>query len=128
MNIFGIGPLEILLVLVLALILFGPQDLQKTGKMLGRTLNKLIHSDAWQMVRKTGTEINNLPRRLMKEAALDDIKDTIQNEVTGTSAELGKLIGDMNTAPLSQPSVPPGRTGEPSYNKTEDNTGVKDHA
>ena len=33
MNIFGIGPLEIVFILILVIIIFGPKDLEKAGKI-----------------------------------------------------------------------------------------------
>lgn len=40
MEIFGIGPGEMLLILVLALIIVGPQKLPEIGRTLGRTLGE----------------------------------------------------------------------------------------
>lgn len=99
MNIFGIGPLELILILLLALLIFGPKDLAKTGKMLGQTLNKIIHSDSWQLFNKTRRELNNLPQRLMRDAQLDDIKDlkkVVSSEMTGVQAELDKATRAAN--------------------------------
>jgi Sec-independent protein translocase protein TatA len=107
MNFFGIGPLEIVLVLVLVLIVFGPKDLQNAGKTLGRILNSIIHSDNWKQINKTRMEINNLPKRLMKDAALEEVKENIMGEMTGVSADLGKVIGDINSPPKIQPPVLP---------------------
>jgi len=41
MDFFGIGPLEILLILLIALIIFGPGKLPEIGRTLGRTMRTL---------------------------------------------------------------------------------------
>jgi len=41
MNIFGIGIPEIAVIVVLALLIFGPKRLPQLGKTIGKTLNGL---------------------------------------------------------------------------------------
>ena len=38
MDFFGIGPMEIILILVIGLLIFGPDKLPQIGRDLGRTL------------------------------------------------------------------------------------------
>jgi len=49
MNIFGVGLPEVTVILVLALIIFGPKKLPELGKQLGKTLKSLkIASNEFQ--------------------------------------------------------------------------------
>jgi len=48
MEILGIGPLELLFILLIALIAVGPKDLGKAARSMGRLLNQLYKSEAWQ--------------------------------------------------------------------------------
>ncbi len=41
MNLFGIGPGELLLILILALIVFGPRRLPEIGRSLGQMMREL---------------------------------------------------------------------------------------
>jgi Sec-independent protein translocase protein TatA len=67
MEILGVGPLEIILILLLALIILGPTEMGKFGRTLGRFLRKLTTSPTYQ-------EVRNLPYRLMREAGIEDLQ------------------------------------------------------
>jgi len=41
MDFFGVGPMEILLILVVALIIFGPGKLPEIGRVMGRAMRTL---------------------------------------------------------------------------------------
>ena len=41
MDFFGVGPLEVLLILAIALVVLGPRRLPEIGKTLGRTVRVL---------------------------------------------------------------------------------------
>ena len=71
MEILGVGAPELLFIIILAIIILGPKDMQKAGKTIGRWLNKLVHSDGWQIFQKTSAEMRNLPTKLMREANLE---------------------------------------------------------
>jgi Sec-independent protein translocase protein TatA len=88
MEILGIGPLELLFILLIALIILGPGDMVKAGLTLGRFLRKIITSPEWHMVQKASTEIRNLPNRLMREASIDDL--------TKDMADFNKIGGQLN--------------------------------
>lgn len=72
MNLFGIGPLELVMILVLALIMVGPEGMVSSAYKIGRWVNKLIHSPLWQDMMKTSREIQNLPRQIMRETGLEE--------------------------------------------------------
>jgi Sec-independent protein translocase protein TatA len=75
MELLGIGPLEFLVILLLALIIFSPKDLAKGGKMIGRWINQVYRSDAWKSMKQVSQEMQNLPSMLAREAQLEDLKD-----------------------------------------------------
>jgi len=74
MDIFGIGPLEFVLILIIMLIILGPNDMVKAGRSIGTFLRKLILSDEWRIVQQAGKEFRNLPDRLVREAGIDELK------------------------------------------------------
>ncbi|MGD2155941.1 MAG: twin-arginine translocase TatA/TatE family subunit [Anaerolineales bacterium] len=75
MDILGIGPLELFFILLIALIVFGPNDMVKAGRSLGKFLRRIVQSPGWQIVQKTSQDIRYLPNRLMREAGLDELKE-----------------------------------------------------
>lgn len=81
MEIFGIGPFEFLLIMLLALVILGPRDMQKIGKSIGVALNKLVKSDTWKTVRQASEKMKTLPNDLMREAELDELRKTFKDSL-----------------------------------------------
>jgi len=77
MDIFGIGPTEIVFIILLALILLGPKEMEKTGRTIGRFLRDMTKSEGWRAFRDTSREIRNLPNRLMREANIEDLQKDV---------------------------------------------------
>lgn len=75
MEILGIGPSELIFIIIIALIVLGPKDMQKAGRTIGKWLRRLVMSDGWKAFQQTSREIQTLPNRLMREAALDELKE-----------------------------------------------------
>jgi sec-independent protein translocase protein TatB len=71
MELFGVGASELIFILIIAIIVLGPKDMQRAGRTIGRWLNQLVRSDSWKVFQKTSAEIRNLPRNLMREANLE---------------------------------------------------------
>lgn len=68
MDLLGVGPFELILVLVLIILVFGPEDMAKAGKKIGQFLNQVIKSDTWKAVQAVSKEIRTLPNKLAREA------------------------------------------------------------
>lgn len=83
MEILGIGPSELIFIIIIALIVLGPRDMQKAGRTIGKWLRKVVTSDGWKLFQQTSREIQTLPNRLMREAALEELKD-VEKGLTGT--------------------------------------------
>jgi sec-independent protein translocase protein TatB len=104
MEILGIGPSELFFIIIIALIVLGPRDMQKAGKTVGRWLNNLVKSDGWKAFQQTSKEIRTLPTKLMREANLEtaDMEKEVRNAM------------DMREKPsASSPSRKPSPLNEP---------------
>jgi sec-independent protein translocase protein TatB len=109
MDIFGIGWLELVFILIIAMIVVGPRDLGKVGRQLGHFLNRMYKSDSWRMLNKASRTIRDLPNRLAREAALEEL-DAVRDSLK----DAGKMIqGDLQD--LDEPLeawTPPTQTKE----------------
>ncbi len=100
MEILGIGPLELLFILLIALIILGPGDMVKAGRTLGRFLRKIVTSSEWRTVQKASRELRYLPNRLMREASLEDLQKDLAdiNKIGGQiSSEVKKVELDLSS-------------------------------
>ena len=68
MEILGVGVPELIFVVIIALLVLGPKDMQKTGKMLGKWLRDITRSEGWKIFQQTSREIRTLPTKLIREA------------------------------------------------------------
>jgi sec-independent protein translocase protein TatB len=73
MDILGIGVPELLFILIIALIVLGPKDMQKAGKTVGSWMRKFVMSDEWKGIKNASRRLKTLPNELMREASLDEL-------------------------------------------------------
>ena len=71
MEIFNLGWMEIVLILILAFIFMGPDKMVSTGKQLGSWLRKLSRDKLFREVVETTDEIRRYPRKIFDETGLD---------------------------------------------------------
>jgi Sec-independent protein translocase protein TatA len=105
MEFLGVGPTELLFIIVIILIVIGPKDLAKTGSTIGKWLNNIIQSDAWKIAQKTSRELRQLPTNLMREANLDKYQAE-KKTPPNTAGNAGTWNGQSNRASLSTESRP----------------------
>ncbi len=67
MNIFGVGLPEVTVILILALLIFGPKKLPELGKQLGKTLESLKRAS------------NEFQNELNKAVTVNDKNDKLKN-------------------------------------------------
>jgi len=118
MNIFGIGPLEIVFVLIIGILVLGPEGMISAGRKIGKFMSSIIRSNWWQNVRKGVTEIQYLPQRLMREAELEEL-----NELRLLTKEGFPKIGGedlINSSSWSGSPIPQSKTEDQKISDTED--------
>ena len=128
MDIFGIGIQEVLFILVIALIIFGPKDIVKAGQAAGKFLRKLVTSPTWRTVQKTSRDLRNLPNKLMRDAGFDELKEDI-SEIKGyvkpdqkmakIKQEIGDEIKKVDAGLSAWTTPPPPPTQNPEQNSED---------
>jgi Sec-independent protein translocase protein TatA len=127
MDLFGIGIAEVIFVLLIALLLLGPNDMIKTGKTIGRFLRRLVTSPNWRVLQETSRELRNLPNTLMREAGIDEIEQTLkeefkeinemspEKEMSSLKSEMERVQRDITswTTPPPPRTVPPPTQSRP---------------
>ena len=98
MEILGIGPLEALFIILIALIAVGPRELGKTARSAGRLLNQLYKSEAWHNLSEASRSLRTLPNRLAREAALEELQQVKREMEEGVTAGIDQLK-DIDLAP-----------------------------
>src|ERR1044072_1654583 len=101
MEIFGVGTSELIFIILIAIIVLGPKDMQKAGRTIGRFLNQLINSDSWKIFQQTSNELRNLPRNLMREANM---------EMMEAEKDLRRVIDPRPPPTAPSPPSPPNPT------------------
>jgi Sec-independent protein translocase protein TatA len=105
MDFLGIGPLELVTILLIIFIVMGPTDMVKMGATLGRTLRSLRSSEFWRAMQDTTRQLRNLPDNLARQAGIDEFKEVgreLQKDIDATRKE-GAALDRQFTAWTRQP-------------------------
>ncbi len=114
MDFLGIGPLELIFILLIALIIFGPKDIAKAGQTVGRFLRRLVTSDGWKAFQEASKGMRNLPNTLMREAGLEEEELKRMSGMTDlkkATEDFDNQISPWTTPPTkssTQPETPEG--------------------
>jgi len=103
MEILGIGMPELIFVIIIALIVLGPKDMQKAGRTIGKFMRDIVTSDGWKAFMQTSREIRTLPNRWMREA--NDELNKIGDEIN--AADPTRTRYGSTSKPLRPPANPP---------------------
>ena len=72
MEIFNIGPWELVIILILALVVFGPERMVTYSREAAGFIRKIVRSPFWRDLVTTTEEIKTIPRQLVKDADLEE--------------------------------------------------------
>jgi len=83
MQFFGIGPLELLLILVIMILVLGPKGMIQAARESGKFIRKLVSSPIWREIVGTSHEIRDLPKKIIKEAGIEAEIDELRRSTQG---------------------------------------------
>ena len=124
MEFLGVGPSELFFIIIIALIILGPKDMQKAGKTLGKWMRDIVTSDGWKMFQQTSRELRTLPNRLMRDAneELNQIGNELNNAANPAASRFNAPGSSLRSQPMpatlpENKIVPP--VAEPETNESD---------
>lgn len=119
MNIFGLGPLEIILILVIALIVFGPAKLPEIMGQVGKAI-----ADFRRATSDLSDEFNRTIQAELQEtrALIDETRSTVTGLQTSINSGISSTAGSVSAPTLTAPAPAPvsnGTNGTHSVTATE---------
>ena len=121
MDILGIGPLELVLILVIALLVFGPDKLPEIGAKMGKGVRELR-----QLSREISAGVSTITEPLDELRKPFDEAGQIAGQVTATAAVLSNPAQALQRSlekQLTTPSAEPAAADQTAAVQTaEDNT------
>lgn len=98
MEIFNIGLGEMLVILVLALLVFGPERLPEIARQIGKTIRTLqeMSGEVTQVIQESMAEVEEPMRETQR--ALEDTQKTLSEEVNKAT----RTVSDELTSATSQ--------------------------
>ena len=108
MDFLGVGPLELFFILIIALIIFGPNDIVRAGKSLGSFMRKVVTSEGWRAFQQASKGMRDIPTALMREAGLEeeDLRElTGMKDIEEATRGLENQISPWTTPPLKSKPI-----------------------
>lgn len=88
MDFLGIGPIEFLFIAVIAVIALGPKGMLKGARETGKFIRKIIRSPIWRDVVDTSREIREFPRKIAREAGIENDLEDLRKSTRGALNEI----------------------------------------
>lgn len=107
MQVFNVGVLEVLTILVLAFILLGPKRTIQSARRIGKWFRNLVKSPIWREIVTTSRELRNLPKKVMDDTELSkliqeldlstqEVKEILSQTQLETEEQLLSLEADID--------------------------------
>jgi sec-independent protein translocase protein TatB len=113
MNVLGMGPMEILLIVVLALIVFGPAKLPEIMGQVGKAIN-----DFRRATSELSDEFNRTIQAELKEtrSVIDETRSAVTEAHTSVTSAVSGLPAPARTATPTEAAPAPNGTGPEAAN------------
>ena len=97
MEILNVGPLELVFIVLLALIILGPDRMVKTARHAGKWISRVVKSPLWASILETSHEIQDLPRKLVEETGIEENWKDIEHSTKQISKDLNGMRGEIES-------------------------------
>ncbi len=96
MKFLNVGVLEFVFILLLAFIVLGPKQAVKTAGEIGHWVKKLVSSPFWRDLVSTSKQIQELPRKLMDDAEIQDTLQELERSTNTINSGFASTPTDIN--------------------------------
>jgi len=90
MQLLGIGPLELLLIAVIAVIVLGPKGMVSGAREAGKMIRKIVRSPIWHEIVDTSREIREFPQKIAREAGIEKDLEDLRRSTRGALGEINR--------------------------------------
>lgn len=108
MNILGIGPLELVFIIVIMVLVLGPEQMVSTARKTGAFFRKVVKSPLWHTIMDTSRELRDLPTRIVREAGIEEELKEIKSSTDS--------LKDLKN--ISATYIPPSRDSSKKMDQT----------
>ena len=105
MQLFGIGPLEFLLILIVAVIVLGPKGLVTAARESGKLIRKITRSPLWREIVDTSNEIREMPGKIVREAGIEKDLEELRKSTQSAINDIGHSQFPKITPVVKHPHV-----------------------
>jgi Sec-independent protein translocase protein TatA len=95
MTFMNLGIGEILFIIIIAVIIFGPGNMVKTARDAGVFLRKVAKSPYWQEIWATKRELSEIPKMIVKEAQLNETLSELNKETKTLKSSMASSVSDF---------------------------------
>ena len=79
MRIFNIGIREVLLLLVIMLILFGPDQMRENARKAAQGIRRFVRSGTWKAFLGIYDEVNTIKNEVIRESGIQEVQDSLRS-------------------------------------------------
>ena len=118
MQFIGIGPLEFLLIALIAIIVLGPKGMVRAARETGKLIRKVIRSPLWREMMDTSREIRDLPNKIAREAGIEEDLEDLRRSTRDSMAGIDRSVyPDYHPDPGSEMGGKEKKIGPPGENE-----------
>jgi len=120
MNFFGVGPAEVLVIIVVALIVLGPERLPEAAVQLAKAI-KYLRGYATDTTAQLRSELGELTREYdAVRRELREFRESVTKDFSSITDEVSRAIDESRLAQENQPIIDPGGEPPPKSGEPED--------
>lgn len=119
MSFLGIGPLELVFILIIMVLVLGPKNMVINARKLGVMLRKVVKSPLWATIMNTSREIREIPTKIIREAGIEEDLKNIKSP-TDSLKNIGNISVPIDPANSKKQTSSPEKKTEPISEETKE--------